>query len=181
MKFSTTLNKTRHSTYGIQHTGRVLLSWVSFCWTSHIIPLCWVSLCWVLLCWVSLCWLSWRPVKLTLAWSTTFYYFLSPDDRGGIGRDPEVIGRGFYNCVTIAGLLYSKFSLICLFFLTCGLYYKHVTIVNDDSSVIISKWSFKLIDNPRVVIYDRNRFIIQATGAGVNVIKPLAVVSYAFS
>jgi hypothetical protein len=43
-----------------------------------------------------------------------------------------------------------------------GLYYKHVTIVNDDSSVV-SKWNFKLIDNPRVIIYDRHRLIIQAT------------------
>ncbi len=45
----------------------------------------------------------------------------------------------------------------------CGLYYKHVAIVNDDSS-IISKWSFKLRDDPRVIIYDHHRFIIQATG-----------------
>ena len=44
-----------------------------------------------------------------------------------------------------------------------GLYYKHVMIVNDNSSVV-SKWSFKLIDGPRVVIYDRHRFIIQAAG-----------------
>ncbi len=44
----------------------------------------------------------------------------------------------------------------------CGLYYKHVSIVNDDSSVV-SKWSFKLIDDPRVVIYSCHRFIIQAT------------------
>jgi len=43
-----------------------------------------------------------------------------------------------------------------------GLYYKHVTIVNDNSS-IVSKWSFKLIDDPRVIIYDHHRFIIQAT------------------
>ncbi len=49
-----------------------------------------------------------------------------------------------------------------------GLYYKHVTIVNDDSS-IVSKWSFKLIDDPRVIIYDHHRFIIQATG--VNLIE----------
>ncbi len=35
-------------------------------------------------------------------------------------------------------------------------------IVNDNSS-IISKWSIKLIDDPRVVIYDRHRFVIQAT------------------
>ena len=45
---------------------------------------------------------------------------------------------------------------------TSGLYYKHVTIVNDDSSVI-SKRSFKLIDDPRVIIFDLQRFIIQAT------------------
>jgi hypothetical protein len=36
------------------------------------------------------------------------------------------------------------------------MYYNHVTIVNDDSS-------FKLIYDPRVVIYDHHRFIIQAT------------------
>ncbi len=34
-------------------------------------------------------------------------------------------------------------------------------IVNDDSSVII-KWSFKLIDTARGVIYDRHMFIVQA-------------------
>jgi hypothetical protein len=36
-----------------------------------------------------------------------------------------------------------------------GLYYKHVTIVNDDST---------LIGEARVVIYDGNMFKIQATG-----------------
>ncbi len=51
---------------------------------------------------------------------------------------------------------------------TSGLYYKHVTIINDDSS-IISKRSVKLIGNSRVIIYDCNRFILQVTG--VNVIK----------
>ncbi len=43
-----------------------------------------------------------------------------------------------------------------------GLYYKHVTIINDDSS-FVSKWCLKLIDDPRVVIYDRHRFIIPVT------------------
>jgi hypothetical protein len=43
-----------------------------------------------------------------------------------------------------------------------GLYNKHVTIVNNDSS-IVSKWSFKLMDDARVVIYNHNMFIIQAT------------------
>jgi hypothetical protein len=45
---------------------------------------------------------------------------------------------------------------------TSGLCYKHVTIINDDS-IVVSDRSFKLIDDPRVVIYDRHRFIIQAT------------------
>ncbi len=37
-----------------------------------------------------------------------------------------------------------------------------MTIVNDDSGVII-KWSFKLIDAARGVIYDHHMFIVQAT------------------
>ena len=45
---------------------------------------------------------------------------------------------------------------------TCGLYYKHLTIVNDNSS-IISKWSFKLLDDSRVVIYNLHMFIVQIT------------------
>jgi hypothetical protein len=44
---------------------------------------------------------------------------------------------------------------------TCGLYYKHATIVNDDSGVI-SMWSSKLIDNARAVIYDRHMLNAQA-------------------
>ncbi len=40
-----------------------------------------------------------------------------------------------------------------------GLYYKHIIIVNDDSSVII-KWSSKLIDAARGVIYDHHMFIV---------------------
>ncbi len=44
----------------------------------------------------------------------------------------------------------------------CGLYYIHITIVNDDCS-IVNKWRVSLADDTRVVIYDRNVFIIQAT------------------
>ncbi len=44
-----------------------------------------------------------------------------------------------------------------------GLYYKHMKIVNDDSSVV-SEQSFQLIDDARGVIYDRRMFIILATG-----------------
>ncbi len=44
----------------------------------------------------------------------------------------------------------------------CGLYYKHITIVNDDSS-IINWWHLSLTYDARVVFYDINMFIIQAT------------------
>ncbi len=43
------------------------------------------------------------------------------------------------------------------------MYYKHVTIINDNSS-IISKWSSEFIDDARGVIYNRHMFIVQATG-----------------
>jgi len=43
-----------------------------------------------------------------------------------------------------------------------GLYYKHKMIANDDSS-IVSKWSSKLIDDSRVLLYDRHMFIVLAT------------------
>jgi len=46
----------------------------------------------------------------------------------------------------------------------CGRYYKHMTIVNDDSS-IISAQSLQLNENPRGVIYKHRMFIIQAAGA----------------
>jgi hypothetical protein len=45
------------------------------------------------------------------------------------------------------------------------LYYKHMTIVNDDSS-IVSGQSFKLIDDAGGVIYYCHLFIIRATGLG---------------
>jgi hypothetical protein len=51
---------------------------------------------------------------------------------------------------------------------TCGLYYKHIAIVNYDSSMV-KKFGASLTDDARVIIYDRHLFIVQATG--VNVIK----------
>jgi hypothetical protein len=50
--------------------------------------------------------------------------------------------------------------------LFCGLYFKHITIVNDNSS-IVNKWLVTLTDDTRVVIYDCNVFIIHATGLGL--------------
>ncbi len=42
------------------------------------------------------------------------------------------------------------------------LYYKPITVVNDDWS-IVNIWLESLTDDTTVVIYDRNMFIIQAT------------------
>jgi hypothetical protein len=44
-----------------------------------------------------------------------------------------------------------------------GLYYKPITIVNDDSS-IINKLETSPTDDARVIFYDRHMFIVQATG-----------------
>jgi hypothetical protein len=46
--------------------------------------------------------------------------------------------------------------------MSSGLYYKHMMIVNYASSVI-NEQSFQLIDDARVIIYDRHVFIVQAT------------------
>ncbi len=45
---------------------------------------------------------------------------------------------------------------------TCGLYYKPMRIVNDDSRVI-TKLETSVTDDTRVVIYDHHMFIVQAT------------------
>jgi hypothetical protein len=44
-----------------------------------------------------------------------------------------------------------------------GLYYKPMTIINDNFKVI-HKLKASLTDDARVVIYDRQMFIVQATG-----------------
>jgi hypothetical protein len=49
---------------------------------------------------------------------------------------------------------------------TCGMYYKPMTIVNDDFWVI-NKLEASLTDDARVVIYDHLMFIVQATRANV--------------
>ena len=46
--------------------------------------------------------------------------------------------------------------------LKCGLYYKPLTIVNDDSRVV-NKLEASHADNARVVLYDRHMFIVQDT------------------
>ncbi len=47
-------------------------------------------------------------------------------------------------------------------FVTSGLYYKPMTIINDKSRVV-NKLDSSLTDNARVVIYDHHMFIVQVT------------------
>jgi hypothetical protein len=43
----------------------------------------------------------------------------------------------------------------------CGLYYKHITTLNNDSSVV-NKFETSLTDDARVIIYDCYMFIVKA-------------------
>ncbi len=47
-------------------------------------------------------------------------------------------------------------------FTNCGMYYKPMTIVNDNARVV-NKLEASLTADARVVIYDRHMFIVQAT------------------
>jgi hypothetical protein len=44
-----------------------------------------------------------------------------------------------------------------------GLYYKHITIVNDNTS-IVNKFEASLTDDTRLIIYNRHKFIVKPTG-----------------
>jgi hypothetical protein len=48
-------------------------------------------------------------------------------------------------------------------------YYKHITIVNDNSG-IVNKFETSLTDDARVIIYNRNMFIVQATDLFIKII-----------
>ncbi len=52
------------------------------------------------------------------------------------------------------------------YYVTCGLYYKYMTIVNYASS-IVNNLEALLTDNARVVIYNHHVFIVQATGGSM--------------
>ncbi len=64
----------------------------------------------------------------------------------------------------VLGLKKIPFYLL-LEFTFCGLYYKHIMIINDDTS-IINKFEASLTDEARVVIYDHHMFIVQAIAQG---------------
>jgi hypothetical protein len=45
---------------------------------------------------------------------------------------------------------------------TCGLYYKHTMIMNNDSS-IVNKFEASFTEDARVIIYNHHMFVIQVT------------------
>ncbi len=59
--------------------------------------------------------------------------------------------------------------LLFTLFEPCGLYYKPMMIVNDDSRVI-NKLETSLTDDARVIIYNRHMFIVQATAFRKNML-----------
>jgi hypothetical protein len=79
--------------------------------------------------------------------------------------------HSFWECLSnnkfLKRLCYEKniLKIFCAY-TSSGLFYKHITIVNDDSN-IVNKWLKSLTDNLRVVIYNCNMFIIQANGIGL--------------
>ncbi len=64
-----------------------------------------------------------------------------------------------------SSLIELTLQMFCEVYPWC-LYYKPITIVKDASSVVI-KLATSLIDDARVIIYDRHMFIVQATGRAV--------------
>ncbi len=58
-----------------------------------------------------------------------------------------------------------------LFEFTCGLYYKHVTIVNEAYRGV-NKLKASLNDAARGVIYDRHMFIVQVTDLSMTIYSP---------
>ncbi len=61
--------------------------------------------------------------------------------------------------ITLVGLVCPQMT--SFFIYISGLYYKHITIVNDDSRVI-TKLETSLTEDARVIIYDRHMLMIQA-------------------
>jgi hypothetical protein len=64
----------------------------------------------------------------------------------------------FLNCTVTGSLLGTSLN----YHRFCGLYYKPIMTVNDDSR-IVNMLETSLIDDARVVIYDCHMFIVQAT------------------
>jgi hypothetical protein len=89
---------------------------------------------------------------MTLFWSTLVplkpNWPIGPVFPGGLNSVPESYGKATLNCSIIYDI--------------CGLYYKPIMIINDDSRVV-NKFETSLTDYAIVVICDRHAFIVQAT------------------
>jgi len=131
-------------------------------------------LCWVSLCWMSLCWVSWRPhtgipsktklLRANILWLkvvslyTDFFEKYSHVKKsfffgGGGGNLFLLFSSKRYFSLTIV----NNFSIeLCPFYGgfktsgSSGLYYKHITMVNDYSSVI--RMRLQIVASPTIVI-----------------------------
>ncbi len=75
--------------------------------------------------------------------------------------DPHIKNTNFNEMSMVWNLSFSTYAP-CLMVSSVACTIKHMTIINDESS-IVSKWSSKLIDDARVIIYDCYMVIIQVT------------------
>jgi hypothetical protein len=79
--------------------------------------------------------------------------------------DPLIIHLNTFSAAWVGTGTIKLFATIIsnILYIVSGLYYKHITIVNDDTS-IVNKLGASLTDDTRVVIYDHHMFIEQAIG-----------------
>ncbi len=78
-------------------------------------------------------------------------------------NDPIIMTNSFFLPWADGHLtIFMKHGPILKPFSECGLYYKPITIVNYDSR-IVNKLETSLTDDARVIIYDHDMFIVQAT------------------
>jgi hypothetical protein len=69
----------------------------------------------------------------------------------------------YMNDIASGHILVRVFNICHPTFATCGLYHKHVTIINDASSSI-NKLEVSLIDAARGIIYDCHMFMVHVYG-----------------
>jgi hypothetical protein len=123
----------------------------TFCWVFALSKHCQPCIIFVGL--VLTVWLGFKPRRQIVCRrqkKTLAYYTAASTTEGKVYEFTN--GPNTQQCL----FLVSFFSLIS------GLYYKHMTIVNDGSRVD-NKLEASLTDNARVIIYDRHMFIAQAT------------------
>ncbi len=150
------------------HFAECLSSLFSLSSLIYLVSVIWLSVCWVSLCWAPFCLLPNAFQQNVVApLPLIFLSFVNKSIKSLqilFLRPPPLKIRLHWRRFRLKSLAtVTHDRLLCLPLPACGLYYKPMTIVNDDAR-IINKLDASLTDDSRVVIYDRHMFIVQATG-----------------